>query len=121
MLLLAVNHRRRILSSTTGHPCRWNDKTLINFDTFARGIQNGADALKDVEFELKEKDRNGAVVSIKYSGCFLIVDNGYLKWSTTVPPTKNPETEQELRWSEWLESLRMFQCKAIIFFASSNP
>ena len=39
-----VNHRRRILSTATGHPCRWNDKTLINFDTFARGIQNGADA-----------------------------------------------------------------------------
>ena len=59
-----------------------------------------------MEFEIKEKDRNGAVVSIKYSGCFLIVDNGYIKWSTTVPPTKNPVTEQEFRWSEWLESLR---------------
>ena len=29
---LTVNHRRRILSSTRGHPGHWNDKTLVLFD-----------------------------------------------------------------------------------------
>ena len=29
---LTANHRRRILSTTTGHPGRWNDKTLVRFD-----------------------------------------------------------------------------------------
>jgi hypothetical protein len=45
-------------------------------------------------------------VAIKYSGCYLIVDNGYLRWSTTVPPTKSLLTQQKLRWSNWLESMR---------------
>ena len=30
-----VNHRRRILHTTGGHPCRWNNKILILFDKFA--------------------------------------------------------------------------------------
>jgi hypothetical protein len=30
---IIVNHRRQILSSTSGHPSRWNDKTLTLFDT----------------------------------------------------------------------------------------
>jgi len=34
------------------------------------------------------------------------VDNGYLKWSTTVPPIKLTSSETERRWSHWLESLR---------------
>jgi hypothetical protein len=38
---LTVNHRRRILSSTTGHSSQWNDKTLILFGNFVRGVQEG--------------------------------------------------------------------------------
>ena len=38
---LTVNHRRRILSSTVGYPGRWNDKTLVLFDDFVRGIHEG--------------------------------------------------------------------------------
>ena len=38
---LTANHRRRILSTTTGHPGRWNDKTLVRFDTFAMGVRTG--------------------------------------------------------------------------------
>ncbi len=29
---ITVNHRRQILATTTGHPARWNDKTLALFD-----------------------------------------------------------------------------------------
>jgi hypothetical protein len=45
-------------------------------------------------------------VSKEYQGPWLLVDNGYLKWSTTVPPLKLYATEPERRWSQWLESLR---------------
>jgi hypothetical protein len=99
-----VNHRRRVLSTTTGHPARWNDKTLILFDKFARGIRDG-NVLSDVDFELFEKNSNGAVVSVKYRGAWLMVDNGYHNWSTTVPPIKTTYDEREVRWSHWLESL----------------
>jgi len=40
-------------------------------------------------FELLEKDAcKGVIRSALYQGPWLIVDNGYLKWSTTVPPLK---------------------------------
>jgi hypothetical protein len=29
---IVTNHRRRILSTTTGHPATWNDKTLVTFN-----------------------------------------------------------------------------------------
>ncbi len=103
---ITVNHRRRILSTTTRHPCRWNDKTLILFDSFARGLQNDNNALKDVEFTLCKRDVNGFVVDVKYRGYYLLVDNGYLSWSTTIPPSKLPPSQKELCRSEWLESMR---------------
>ncbi|KAI2512197.1 Plant transposon protein [Fragilaria crotonensis] len=103
---VTVNHRRRILSTTTGHPCRWNDKTLILFDKFARGLQNGNNPLNDVEFTLCERNENGSVIEVRYRGSYLLVDNGYLRWSTTIPPTKSPLTQKEQRWSQWLESMR---------------
>jgi hypothetical protein len=36
-----VNHKRRILSSSSGHPGRWNDKTIVKFDPFLERLQNG--------------------------------------------------------------------------------
>ncbi|KAG7343600.1 hypothetical protein IV203_021545 [Nitzschia inconspicua] len=48
---LVCNHRRRILSTTTGHPARWNDKTIVKFDSVVMGLFNG-DNLADVPFEL---------------------------------------------------------------------
>jgi hypothetical protein len=102
---VTVNHRRRILSSTPGHPSRWNDKTLVLFDDFVKGIHDGT-ILQDVEFELLERGINGEVLTVKYRGAWLMVDNGYLQWSTTVPPIKNTAKYSEIRWSEWVESLR---------------
>lgn len=100
---MTVNHRRRILSTTRGHPARWNDKTLILFDDFARGIKEGR-YLGDVEFELFEWNSAGdAVVAVRYRGAWLMVDNGYLSWPTTVPPTKTTTDRREIRWSQWLE------------------
>ena len=33
-------------------------------------------------------------------------DNGYLSWSCTVPPDKNATCYKNIRFSEWLESMR---------------
>ncbi len=71
--------------------------------TFLLFVGKGT-VLLDLSFKLFEHDRQGAVVSNTYSGPWLIVDNGYLKWSTTIPPIKMNEAER--RWSHWCESLQ---------------
>jgi hypothetical protein len=102
---VTVNHRRRILSTTEGHPARWNDKTLILFDSFIKGIQDG-EVLQDTKFFLHEYDKDGAIVQQNYLGCWVLCDNGYLEWSTTVPPNKCSQDRRAKRWSEWIESMR---------------
>ena len=72
---MTVNHRRQIISSTFGHPARWNDKTLQLYDSFVTGIQQGT-KLDDVMFELVEADKDGNIVFVKYEGAWLIFDNG---------------------------------------------
>ena len=38
---IAVNQRQQILSTTSGHPGRWNGKTIVVFDDLVRGNQDG--------------------------------------------------------------------------------
>jgi hypothetical protein len=90
---------------TQGYPARWNDKTLVLFDEFVRGIYEG-DLMQDVTFKLLEKNGNGEIIEVIYKGPWLISDNGYLSWSTTIPPYKVSADRKEIRWSQWLESLR---------------
>ena len=73
---LGANHRRQILCSTTGHPGSWNDMTLVLFDKFLDYVKNGS-IMQDNEFEMLE-EMNGKVVSVKYRGVLVAVDNGYL-------------------------------------------
>jgi len=101
---ITVNHRRRILGSTKGHPGSWNDKTVVLFDTFIKAIKRG-DILQDNIFELLEK-RGDEIVKVKYRGIWIVVDNGYHAWSITIPPFKNTNFRDEIRWSEWSESMR---------------
>ena len=102
---IVVNHLRRILSTTKGHPSRWNDKTLVMYDEFASGLKYG-ELLEDAEFTLFERDSNGNIVERRYKGAWLIVDNGYLAWSCTVPPMKSTDYQDEIYFSQWLESVR---------------
>jgi hypothetical protein len=101
----SVTHRHRILNTTAGHPSRWNDKTLILFDDFATGLKDGS-LLGDYEFFLYERDVNGDIQKFLYHGIWLLVDNGYLDWSVTIPPYKYCTRLSEIRWSQWLESMR---------------
>ena len=131
---ITVNHRRQILATTTGHPVRWNGKTVVLFDNFIVALNEGTSllllniwcfssclttlfylpvfqcqgtALNDVVFELYDHvDNRGNIVKQKYSGAWIIVDNGYLNWVTTVPPMKASCKQPEIRFSQWLESIR---------------
>ena len=77
---LVVNHSRRILGSTDGHPARWNDKTIVRFDSIATGLRNGS-LLQDFTFELYDYDANGNVKKVSilffslpfyiYSSCII--------------------------------------------------
>ncbi len=94
---LTVNHKRRILNSTTGHPGRSNDKTLVRFDGCVSQLQSGEFNNK-LTFELKTKQGS----SINLKGAYFIVDIGYLEWSTTVPPLKDSIHKSEVRFlSGW--------------------
>ena len=107
---MTCNHRRKILHTTEGHPARWNDKTLICFDSFMSELRDGAMNEK-VEFELRTRqgmtsDDEGEDRTLKLKGAYVIVDNGYLEWSTTVPPLKGSCNRSEMRFLQWLESMR---------------
>jgi hypothetical protein len=64
--------------------------------------------LSDAEFDLLERGEDGKIKSVRYKGVWLMVDNGYLRWPTTVPPFKEPYTFDDIRFSQWLESLRKY-------------
>lgn len=102
---LTCNHRRRILHSTQGGPGRWNDMTMVRLDRFISGIQDGS-VLEDVTFKLLGYDQEGKVIDLQYKGVYVIVDNGYLDWSCTVPPFGVTNDIDEIRWSRWVESMR---------------
>ena len=102
---IVVNHRRRILSTTQGHPARWNDKTIVKFDRFVMALRRG-EVLQDLVFELCDYNNNNDVIRRKCKGAWLLVDNGCHRWSATVPPTKATTKRTEIRFSQWLESMR---------------
>ena len=78
---------------------------MVRFDEFVSGIWEGT-VLKDVKFELYERDQHGNVITVEYQGGYVICDNGYLRWSVLVPPFKVTNLEVEIRWSKWVESMR---------------
>ena len=102
---VTVDHCRRILGSTSGHPGSWNDKTLVLFDELITQVKDGQ-IPNDFIFKLLEKDNKGEVVEVLYKGVWFMVDNGYLSWSCTVPPNNNATRYDTIRFSEWLESMR---------------
>ena len=103
---IVVNNSRRILSTTRGHPARWNDKTLVRYDEIATALHQGDSPLDEHSFTLLERDDSGTVTEVNYRGGWLLVDNGYLAWPCTIPPFTTTDSIAAIRWSKWLESLR---------------
>jgi hypothetical protein len=102
---ITVNNRRKILATTTGHPARWSDKTVVLYDNFAVGLNEGK-TLQDMTFDLYDIDSGGHVYKQRYAGAWFIVDNRYLNWPTTVPPLKTPCSGVHVCFLQWLESIR---------------
>ena len=103
---MTVNHHRRILGTTRGHPGPWNDKTVVLFDTYIKAIKFG-EILQDNIFTLLEK-RGCKIVEVKYQGVWLVVDNGYHDWSIPMPPFTNTNFRDEICWSDWMESMSKY-------------
>lgn len=101
---LTANHRRRILHTCPGGPGHWNDQTMVMYDSFIKGLNDGLH-LSDIAFTLKEIDHDGNVMETDYCGAYIIVDNGFLSWAVTVPPHKQTNHIPAIRWSQWLESM----------------
>ena len=74
-------------------------------DTFISGICDRI-VLDDVSFELFAHDKNGRIKKLRFSGAYVIVDNGYLDCSCTVPPFGVSNNINEIQWFKWLESMR---------------
>lgn len=79
-----VNHRRKILSVSTGFYGSVVDKTIVKFDDAMVDIKNGL--YKDYRYSLYNAD--GTLTEMK--GAYVICDNGYLNWSTMMEPSKYP-------------------------------
>jgi hypothetical protein len=78
---------------------------MVRLDQFISGVRDGY-LLQDNNFELLDYNLLGNVISVKYKGVYVIVDNGYLQWSCTVPPFTVTSNMDEIRWSKWLESMQ---------------
>ena len=75
-------------------------------DSFISGIRDGIVLdLDDVSFELFAHDMKGCLKKLRFSGAYVIVDNGYLDWSCTIPLFGVSNNIDEIRWSKWLESM----------------
>jgi len=102
---ISVNHRRKILWSTRGHPSRWNDKTLAHLDEFLMSLREGK-ILQDVTFELLSLGEGKKIIKTLYRGAWGLSDNGYHRWSCTQAPAKVNGLITEHRLSDWIESFR---------------
>ena len=102
---ISVNHPRQILHLTSGHPRSWNNMMLQRFDEVMNYIHAGKSLPKMFFFNLDDITVDGEIVAVKYLGAWQMVYNGYINCTTAIPPTKNPVTYEELRCSQWLESM----------------
>ena len=100
-----VSHPYQVLGTTFSHLGIFNDKTLVLLSELLRGVFEG-NFFSNYEFTLHELSKNNIVIIVAYQGTWFVADNGYLNWSCTIPPIKNPMSYEEIRFSEWIESIR---------------
>lgn len=110
---LTIDHCHQILNSKTGHPGRWNsNNAVVRFDSFMTALRDGAlDEL--MEFTLKRKkevktalylegccdcEKVDNIEDVTIKGAYDIIDNGYLRWPTTISPLKDPCIWSELHF-----------------------
>ncbi len=77
----------------------------MRFDAFLTSIRD-CHILTNNEFDLLLYNNGGSVISVWYKGVYVIVDNGYLAWSCTIPPFSIANKIDETRWLRLVESMR---------------
>jgi hypothetical protein len=78
---------------------------MVRFDNFMLGIRDGLILSKN-EFNLVLYNSNENIVQMTYIDVYVIVDNGYLPWSCTVPPILMTNRIDKTGWSKWIELMR---------------
>jgi hypothetical protein len=78
---------------------------MVRFDNFMLGIHDGLYLSKN-KFNHALYHSNENIVQTTYIGVYVIVDNGYLPWSCTVPPISMTNRIDKTRWSKWIELMR---------------
>ena len=59
---------------------------MVRFDRFITQIRSDGLNLQDNTFELLVRGKGREVIAVTYKDVYVIVDNGYLNWSCTIPP-----------------------------------
>jgi hypothetical protein len=78
---------------------------MVRLDNFMMGIHDGM-ILSDNEFNLLLYNGDENIVQTTCTGVYVIVDNGYLSWSCTVPPFSTTNNIDKMRWSKWIKLTR---------------
>ncbi|CAM9719025.1 unnamed protein product [Pylaiella littoralis] len=82
---VTVDHTKCAVAVTPGFTGSTNDKTIIQFDSAETRIRNDPIYTKR-EYRLYEADGT----PYEQEGCHWLVDYGYHRWKTLIPPTKCP-------------------------------
>jgi hypothetical protein len=78
---------------------------MVRLDDFIMAIHESS-VLSDNKFNLLSHGPSGDVLQTEFSGVYIIVDNGYLDWSCTVPPITMTNVISKIRWSKWVELMQ---------------
>ena len=91
-------HRRRTLAFIAKFA---SHRTIVKFDGFVQKVRSEK-RYTNAEYELQI----GPNKWIREKGVYLLVDGGYHKWRIMQCPIKHTAEMDEIRWSEFAESIR---------------
>ena len=100
-----ISHSRPNLGTTFEHPATWNNKKNLLYNELISGVHNGI-LVDKYEFKLYEHDDTGNIIEVRYQGVWCMVDNGYISWSCTIQPLNSAVSYKDIRFSQYLESMR---------------
>jgi hypothetical protein len=98
---MTVSHSKKFQATTTGHYGAASDRTIVKFDGFVQQVRLDK-KYTTAEFELQV----GPKEWITEKGVYLLVDGGYHKWRIMQCPIKHTTDIDQIRWSEFAESIR---------------
>ena len=98
---MTVTHSKKFQATTIGHYGTTSDKTIVKFDRLVRNIRTKK-YFTNAEYKLQISPNEW----ITEKGVYILVDGGYHKWRIMQCPIKHTPDIDEIRWSEFTESIR---------------